>query len=138
MHGEDIRISELDYKQQVRGTLLLLWNVYNFFVTYATVDSWKPGTEVSKNVMDRWIMSRMNGNIKKMVDNGYEKYDAPVIVGESWNFMQDLSTWYVRRSRTRKTPEMYQTLWTVLTTYCRALAPLIPFVTEEMLSEFND
>ncbi len=59
---------------------------------------WKLGSEVSKNVMDRWIMSRMNGNITKMADDGYEKYDAPVIVNEAWNFMQDLSTWYVRRS----------------------------------------
>src|SRR3989344_4053555 len=42
MHGEDVRISELEYKNQVRGILLLLWNVYNFFITYANVDGWSP------------------------------------------------------------------------------------------------
>jgi isoleucyl-tRNA synthetase len=141
MHGEDIRISELDYRQQVRGILLLLWNVYNFFVTYANVDSWASGNDESTHVLDRWILSRMNGNIKKMTDNGYEKYDSPEIVGEAWNFMRDLSLWYVRRIRERVGPgadpgpdknAAYQTLWTVLTTYCTALAPLIPFVTEEI------
>jgi len=137
MHGEDIRISELDYKNQVRGLLLLLWNVYNFFVTYANVDGWDPkksseGNTEKKNVLDRWIISRMNGSIKHMTKLGYEKYDSPVIVGLAWDFMRDLSMWYVRSSRVRKGPDVYQTLWTVLTTYCKALAPLIPFITEEI------
>ncbi len=146
MHGEDIRISEVDYRNQVRGILLLLWNVYNFFVTYANVDGWTPGdrgegTGDSKNVLDRWILSRMNGNIHNMTENGYEKYDTPEIVGQAWIFMRDLSQWYVRRIRDRVGPnapvgkdknDAHQTLWTVLTEYCKALAPLIPFVTEEI------
>lgn len=132
MHGEDIRISELEYKNQVRGLLLLLWNVYNFFVTYANADGWTQGKETSKNVMDRWIVSRMNGNIKEMTETGYEKYDSPKIVELSWSFMRDLSQWYVRRSRNRKGADLYQTLWTVLTTYCKVLAPLTPFISEEI------
>ena len=131
MHGEDIRISELDYKNQVRGLLLLLWNVYNFFVTYANMDNWSPGGQVSTDVMDRWIISRKNGMMKHMT-SAYESYDTPKIVEHAWNFMQDLSTWYVRRSRNRKNADMYQTLWTVLTEYCMATAPIIPFVTEEI------
>jgi len=137
MHGEDIRISELDYKNQVRGILLLLWNVYNFFVTYANADGWGPQVESqmskveSRNVMDRWIISKMNGNIK-LITQCYEGYDTPAMVQLAWDFMQDLSTWYVRRSRNRKGADMYQTLWSVLAEYCKALAPLIPFVTEEI------
>ena len=48
MHGEDILISEDQYKQQVRGTMLILWNVYNFFVTYANLDGWSPENQKSK------------------------------------------------------------------------------------------
>lgn len=131
MHGEDIRISEVDYKNQVRGLLLTLWNVYNFFVTYANADGWKSGDVVSKNVMDKWIISKMNGNIKNMTAS-YEIYDTPAIVQYATSFVADLSNWYVRRSRSRREAGMYQTLWTVLTEYCKALAPLIPFITEEI------
>lgn len=143
MHGEDIRISEIDYKNQVRGILLLLWNVYNFFVTYASIDKWAPsgGTFVPNHVLDRWIMSRMHGNIRNMTEKGYEAYDTPEVVGQAWIFMRDLSQWYVRRIRDRVGPsapdgkdkdEAYTTLWTVLTEYTKALAPLIPFITEEI------
>ena len=143
MHGEDIRISELEYRNQVKGMLLLLWNVYNFFVTYANVDKWTTKTDSPKSthVMDRWILSRMNGNIKTMTEKGYEKYDTPAVVWTAWAFMQDLSLWYVRRIRDRVGPAVpagkdkdaaYQTLWYVLTTYTKILAPLIPFVSEEI------
>ncbi len=142
MHGEDIRISELDYRNQVKGMLLLLWNVYNFFVTYAAIDKWSPSADVKPaQVLDRWILSRLNGTVRDITKNGYEAFDTPVIVGTAWSFMQDLSLWYVRRIRARVGPsasddkdknDAYQTLWTVLTTYTKILAPLIPFVTEEM------
>ena len=103
MHGEDIRISEIDYRNQVRGILLLLWNVYNFFVTYASIDQRSPsgGTCTPTHVMDRWIMSRMSGNIRHMTDKGYEVYDTPEVVGQAWIFMRDLSQWYIRRIRDR-------------------------------------
>ncbi len=143
MHGEDIRISEVDYRNQVRGTLLLLWNVYNFFVTYASIDKWEPkGKRLAPtHVMDKWILSKMHGNMRDMTDHGYEKYDAPFLVEHAWRFMRDLSQWYVRRIRDRVGPsapagkdkdDAYETLYTVLTTYTKALAPLIPFVTEEI------
>lgn len=143
LHGEDIRISEVDYRNQVRGILLLLWNVYNFFVTYASIDVWKPTGKqfVPTHVMDRWIISRMHGNIKHVTEKGYERFDTPEIVGQAWIFMRDLSQWYVRRIRDRVGPsapngkdkdDAYMTMWTVLTTYVKTLAPLIPFVTEEI------
>ncbi len=143
MHGVDIRISEIDYRNQVRGTLLLLWNVYNFFVTYASIDAWQPvaGACTPSHVMDRWILSRMHCNIRNMTEKGYEVYDTPEVVGQAWIFMRDLSQWYVRRIRDRVGPsapdgkdknEAYQTLWTVLTEYTKALAPLVPFITEEI------
>lgn len=143
MHGEDIRISELDYRNQVKGMLLLLWNVYNFFLTNAVIDKWSPASGIGNpvHVLDRWILSRTNGMVRDITAKGYEAYDTPVVVSTAWDFMQDLSLWYVRRTRDRVGPtaplekdknDAYQTLWTVLTTYCKVVAPLIPFVTEEM------
>ncbi|OGG36055.1 hypothetical protein A2363_00995 [Candidatus Gottesmanbacteria bacterium RIFOXYB1_FULL_47_11] len=142
MHGEDIRISELEYRNQIRGILLLWWNVYNFFVTYAVIDGWEPGAkEKSTNVMDRWILSKMNGSIQAMTEKGYEAYDTPEIVSRAGQFIRDVSLWYVRRIRDRVGPsaakgrakdDAYMTIWTILTEYSKVLAPLIPFITEEM------
>jgi isoleucyl-tRNA synthetase len=143
MNGEDMLIAEEPYKNQVRGTLLILWNVYNFFITNALVDKWTPNKaqEKSDNVLDQWILSRLNGNIKDMVEKGYEAFNTPEIVSRASVFINDLSLWYLRRSRNRVGPvatdkkdkdNFYQTLWGVLKDYSKAIAPLIPFITEEM------
>ncbi|MCL5435002.1 MAG: isoleucine--tRNA ligase [Patescibacteria group bacterium] len=122
---------------------LRLWNVYVFFVTYATLDKWKPERKkfVPENVLDRWILSRMNGNIKNMTAN-IEDYDAAQAAGQAEIFViNDLSNWYVRRIRDRVGPtawegkdkdDAYQTLWIILTTYAKVLAPFIPFIAEEI------
>ena len=142
MKGEDIVISEEDYKNYVRSFLLPLWNVYNFFVTYANAGGWsekdldknfKP-----KNVLDKWILSRMNVSTRD-VENAYEKFDTQGIVSLSLDFLSDLSNWYVRRSRERFSVangnqgdknEAFQTLYTTLTTITRVFAPMTPFVAE--------
>lgn len=145
MQGEDIRISETEYRDQVRGLLLIFWNVYNFFVTYATIDSWQPtaasDTFKPASVLDQWVLSRLNNTIKT-ITQGFENYDTPKVVEAAWEFInRDVSTWYVRRIRDRVGPavvdsgdkqDAYQTLYTVLTSYCVILAPLIPFTTEEI------
>lgn len=141
--GEDILISEDAYRQQVRGLMLILWNIYNFFITYAQIDNWSPEKikSDSENILDKWILSKLNGNIKDMTQKGYEKYDTQEIVGQFAIFANDLSLWYIRRQRDRVGPTIensddknwaHQTLWTVLKTYSQALAPMIPFLTEEI------
>lgn len=122
---------------------LRLWNVYSFFVTYASIDNWKPnvGKFIPENVLDKWILSRMNGNIKN-ITSAIEKYDAAIAAGHAEIFViNDLSNWYVRRIRDRVGPsapdgqdknDAYQTLWIVLTTYSKVLMPFIPFMTEEI------
>jgi isoleucyl-tRNA synthetase len=149
MRGEDIIISEENYRNQVKGLMLILWNTYNFFVTYAQVDKWEPAKMAngkwqmanSQNVLDRWILSRLNGNIKNITESGYDKFNTPEVVGQAHIFISDLSSWYVRRIRDRIGPSApdgkdkdnaYQTLWYILKEYCKVLAPLIPFITEEM------
>lgn len=149
MNGEDIRISEVDYRSQVGGLLLVLWNVYNFLVTYANIDNWQPTNDrpKSSHVLDRWILSRLEGNIKNLTENGFQKYNTPEIVGQAWIFMRDLSSHYVRGIRERVSPSnvdlddknrAHQTLWYVLVSYTRALAPLIPFITEEIYKNLTD
>lgn len=143
MHGEDILISEEHYRNQVKGLMLILWNVYNFFVSNANIDNWIPKNEEtsSKNILDRWIISRLNGNLKNLTEKGYEKYDVPEVIGQVMIFISDLSLWYVRRSRDRVGPtapngkdkdSAYKTFWFVLKELCKVLAPIAPFFTEEI------
>lgn len=143
MKGEDIRISEGEYKKQISGFLLILWNVYNFFVTYANADNWKPGGGSIKpeNILDKWILSKLQMFIKEVTEKGYEKFDTPEIVKQGYEFISELSRWYVRRIRNRVGPntknskdknDAYETLYLVLTEFTRAFSPVIPSATEEI------
>ncbi len=122
---------------------LTLWNIYNFFVTYAKADGWQtPDSKGQKNssVLDRWITSKLNGLIK-IVTFSLEKYDVQNASLSIENFVQDLSLWYVRRSRDRIGPaaangedkiSCYTTLYGVLVTLSKLLAPFTPFISEEI------
>jgi len=125
-----------------RQFLIPLWNVYSFFVTYANIDGWQPGGPAgppSIHLLDRWILARLNqvvAQVTERLDN-YDAYGATLAVEP---FLDDLTNWYVRRSRRRfwKSEQdadkgaAYATLYHVLTTLCRLLAPFVPFVTEAM------
>jgi isoleucyl-tRNA synthetase len=148
MTGEDMIISEESYRNQVRGVLLILWNVYNFFVSNALTDKWSPADKknISENVLDKWILSRLNKNIKDIIEKGYEAFNTPEITTQSSAFINDLSLWYLRRSRSRVGPaafdkkdkdNFYETLHFVLSEYCKVLAPLIPFITENMFKNLT-
>lgn len=120
---------------------LKLWNVYNFFVTYANLDGWKPekkSTERELTVLDRWILSRLNQTIKETTDK-LEKYDAYLASAAVEEFLDDLSLWYVRRSRDRVGPAgesvkgkeaFYQTCYTCLFVLSKILAVFTPFIAE--------
>lgn len=145
MHGEDIIISEEEYRNQLRGTLLILWNVYNFFVTYAGIDGWEPEAEQNakrkvQNVLDEWILTLLN-QLTIDVTHDLDGFDSVAAIGKINAFINDLSTWYLRRSRDRVGPAapspedkeaFYQTMYAVLTKLCVLMAPITPFVTEEI------
>lgn len=141
MNGEDILISEDQYKMQVRGTLLILWNVYNFFVSNANVDKWEITSESkSENVLDIWILSKTNGLIKD-VTGALDGYDTVTAISKIDEFVNELSTWYIRRSRDRVGPaapdekdknNFYQTTYKVLVTLTKLMAPIAPFISEEI------
>src|SRR5699024_427997 len=120
-----------------------LWNTYAFFVLYANIDEFdatKYELEYDKlSVMDKWLLSKMNTMVKD-VDNNLANYRIPEAARALQEFVDDMSNWYVRRSRERfwaKGMEQdkinaYMTLYTALVTICKAAAPMVPFITEEI------
>ncbi len=123
-----------------RRFLIPLWNIYSFFVTYARLDRWTPKDMVEEySLLDRWILSKLQVLIKEVtgfLDN-YDPYDAAKSIER---FVNELSTWYIRRSRRRfwkseadlDKKAGYTTLYICLTTLIKLLAPFIPFLTEEI------
>lgn len=140
MHGEDIIISEEQYREQVRGLLLMLWNIYNFFVSYANVDSWEKSksSEKSENILDKWVVSLLNRLVSD-VTKDLDGFDTASAIAKIGKFIDEFSTWYIRRSRDRVGPSaenksdkgaFYSTCFEVLTTLCKVIAPLAPFTVE--------
>ncbi len=136
------RFSIDDVQEAQRKFLSTFWNVYSFYVLYADLDKFNPleyKDFKSKNVMDKWIMSKLNTLIKDVDDNlnSYNITQAALIIEE---FTDELSNWYVRRNRARYWSEdltedkigAYVTLYRVLTTLVKVAAPFIPFITEEI------
>ena len=120
-----------------------LWNTYAFYVLYANIDEFDPtkySLEYDKlSVMDKWLLSRLNSCVKT-VDDCLANYKIPETTKALQAFVDDMSNWYVRRSRQRfwaKGMEQdkinaYMTLYTALVTFIKASAPMIPFMTEDI------
>ena len=126
-----------------RKFMSTLWNTYAFFVLYANIDEFdatKYNLEYDKlSVMDKWILSKLN-TLVKTVDKNLENYKITETTRILQDFIDDLSNWYVRRSRERFwVPGMpqdkinaYMTLFTSLVTFCKVCAPMIPFMTDDI------
>ena len=135
-HGKAVT----EYSRKFMGTL---WNTYAFFVLYANIDSFdatKYTLDYEKlSVMDKWLLSRLNSTIQT-VDDDLANYKIPEAARALEAFVDDMSNWYVRRSRERfwaKGMEQdkinaYMTLYTALVEFCKAAAPMIPFMTEDI------
>lgn len=119
----------------------MLWNSYSFFTMYATIDKWEPTakSEPSKNLLDRWILSEL-AVLVQAVDADLEKYDVYAPTQKVESFIDNLSNWYIRRSRRRfwKSEDdsdknaAYATLHEVLVTLAKVMAPFTPFIAEEI------
>ena len=142
--GEARRFSSRLVNQTLRQVLLTLWNIYSFFVGYAAIDkfdpSQKPGGWKPENELDRWVLSELNELVAE-VDRCMENYDPTNAGRRIQEFVDRLSNWYVRRSRRRfwRSDEGdadklsgYVTLHTCLVTVAKLMAPLAPFVSEEI------
>jgi isoleucyl-tRNA synthetase len=140
--GNVRRFAEESVAEVARRFFLTLWNVYSFFVTYANIDNYVPGAAGAApqpSELDRWIISELNQLVLD-VDNGLENYNPTDAGRRIETFVDDLSNWYVRRSRRRfwksgsdaDKMSAYNTLYHCLVTLTRLLAPFVPFLAEEL------
>ncbi|MCL4505400.1 MAG: class I tRNA ligase family protein [Chloroflexi bacterium] len=128
-----------------RSFFIPLWNVYSFFVNYANIDKWTPpagaGSAAALQLqgLDKWILARLS-EVVGATNQALQDYDARTAAFAIEKFVDDLSNWFVRRSRRRfwrsetdaDKQAAYSTLYEVLTTLCRLLAPFAPFISEVM------
>jgi len=145
VRAEDLRFSEAGVQELLRNLLIPLWNAYGFFVTYANVDGWNPESRIQnsesgsqqENLLDRWIRSSLetlSANVTQAMDN----YDLQNSVRPFVRFIEDLTNWYIRRSRRRfwksqddgDKAQAYETLYVVLVQLSKIAAPFIPFTSE--------
>ncbi|MBO7720281.1 isoleucine--tRNA ligase [Candidatus Saccharibacteria bacterium] len=138
--GEDFALLDKDVSDVARK-LSMIWNVYDFFSTYANVDGFEGDGELPelKNDLDTWIVSRIH-MLRDEIVEGMEEYSLPKATGGILPFVDDLSNWFVRRSRRRfwksedstDKMEAYATLYYVLLTLSKLIAPFVPFLAEEL------
>jgi len=139
VRADDLCFVESGVELVLRQVLLPMWNAYSFFLTYARIYKWRPEGAVPnpEAVIDKWILSLLN---KLVIDvgNGLENYDLSQAVGPFVGFVDQLTNWYIRRSRRRfweekpskDREEAFATLYHVLVTLVQVAAPFVPFITE--------
>jgi isoleucyl-tRNA synthetase len=139
--GQERRFSTNLVGEVVRNFTLTLWNTYSFFVTYANLDHWQPDASVKPEYsdLDRWLLSDLNALVRD-VTTAMETYDVPGATRPIEAFVDQLSNWYLRRSRRRfwksesdaDKQAAYATLYQALVTLSKLLAPSMPFMAEEL------
>ncbi|MBU1166778.1 isoleucine--tRNA ligase, partial [Patescibacteria group bacterium] len=139
--GEPKRFDLRGVDEVVKNVLLKLWNTYYFFVTYANIDGFEPNYEINEreNLLDNWVVSKLE-EVKATVTDRLENYDIYEACKTLENFIEELSNWYVRRSRRRfwksendeDKKNAYETLHYVLTEITRLMAPFTPFIADEV------
>jgi isoleucyl-tRNA synthetase len=140
VRAENLRFSEAGVKQILRDLLIPWWNAYSFFVTYANVDGFNEtevATPTSTNVLDRWIVSSLETLVSEVTE-AMDDYDLQRSVRPFVNFVEDLTNWYIRRSRRRfwksqnddDKMHAYRTLRYVMVQLSKVAAPFTPFISE--------
>lgn len=142
--AENVRFSEDHVEEVFKKFNLTLWNTYSFFLTYASLDNFNPTSEMidnfkPENELDRWILSLLQ-DLTTEVNTQMEAYNLTKASRPLTEFLDNLSNWYVRRSRRRfwksesdKDKEnAYLTLYLVLTEFCKVAAPFAPFITDSI------
>ena len=142
VRGENLRFSESGVKQILRDLLIPWWNAYSFFVTYANVDGWHEDELTrpdSANELDRWIVSSLETLVADVTD-AMDRYDLQRAVRPFVAFVENLTNWYIRRSRRRfwksqndaDKLQAYRTLRYVLVQLSKVAAPFTPFIAESI------
>ncbi|MCE2529202.1 MAG: isoleucine--tRNA ligase [Acidimicrobiia bacterium] len=147
LRAEPLRFSEAGVREVVRTVILPFWNAYSFFTTYAEADGIRfddlgsAPAPADRPEIDRWMLSVLQSLIRR-TNEMMEGYYLYAVVGPALGFVNDLTNWYVRRSRRRfwraregneaDKQAAFATLYEVLVTFSRLLAPVLPFITEEI------
>lgn len=146
--GEDVRFSSDAVQEVMRNVFLRLWNVYSFFSTYAEVDGWQPAKTLaqpqSDNILDQWLLARLNQTIAEATKQA-DAYQIAKATRPIRELIDDLSNWYVRRSRRRfwKSEDdgdkqaAYATLHYTMARIAQLLAPWSPFVPDKLWRELT-
>lgn len=139
--GEDVRFSEMSVDELLKKFTLTLWNTYSFFTTYASIDGFEPSADAARpsHKLDQWILSRLHALIAEVTEQ-MNQYNLSRSTRPLIDFVDDLSNWYIRRSRRRfwksesdsDKQEAYQTLHTVLVEFSKLMAPFMPFLADEI------
>jgi len=146
MLGDDTSLSEKDIQDALRKNIMILWNVtrfYDMFNDGAVIQKSDLKVEKNDNILDQWIVSRLNQLIEEVTDK-IEKYDLPGASRPITPFIDDLSTWYLRRSRDRfksgdekDKAQAIEVMGFVLNTFSKVLAPVMPFIAEQVWQKVN-
>ena len=144
MAAEDLNFSEAGVQESLRKNIMVLWNVYKFYEMFAVEDSGKIKAGVSQNVLDRWIIEKLHNLVKEMTE-AMENYNLPKAMRPITNFVDELSTWYLRRSRDRFKSEdaadrqnALATTQHVLVELAKLMAPFMPFMAENLWQKASD
>ncbi|HXI95362.1 MAG TPA: class I tRNA ligase family protein, partial [Candidatus Acidoferrum sp.] len=147
--GENYRTSPETLRETVQQFFIPLWNCYSFFVTYARLDGFDPSQAsipvAERHVLDRWLLSKLSALVES-VTGGLDSYDASEPARRIHRFVDDLSNWYIRRSRRRfwksqsDTDKLaaYQTLYEALRTVCQLMAPFVPFTSDAIYRNLSN
>lgn len=150
VNAKPLRFAESGVQEHVRAVMLPLWNAYSFLTRYADVDGWEPDgkpADPKLNELDGWVLSRMQTLLGE-IEERMASYELFRVVPALLGFIDDLTNWYIRRSRRRfwrgaaeddggDKRNAYRTLHHVLLTLSKALAPFLPFVSEEMYGNLS-
>ncbi len=146
VYGDDLRFSEKAVELTLRQVLIPLWNSYSFLATYARIYAWEPEEiREPKALIDRWIVSKINSLITDVTE-ALDNYDIAKAAIPLMAFVDELSNWYIRRSRerfwsaldTQDRREAFATLYTVLRRFVQVAAPFIPFMADMIWRELDD
>jgi isoleucyl-tRNA synthetase len=146
VYGDDLRFSERGVELTLRQVLIPLWNAYVFFATYANISGFKPKDHSprSDSIIDKWVISCLNRLIED-VEAGLEKYELDKAVQPIVIFIDQLTNWYIRRSRERfweqelshDQKQAFETLYYVLKQVVKVIAPFTPFISEAIYQELK-
>jgi isoleucyl-tRNA synthetase len=150
--GGDMNFMEEGRKEVLRKISLPLWNSYSFFCTYASIDEFEPNcqslsdmlTYQLDNKLDQWLIARLT-QLVSQVHDGFVAYDMVAASTPIYEFMDDLTNWYIRRSRRRfwksendgDKLQAYNTLYVTLVELCKVLAPFMPFISEHIYRDLT-